>query len=214
MIMNRHFVRLGLPAIAFLTAINGGTAAADEVLRPGNDINCSNLTSPVETADRVLARYGSQARRQEVRNTESEPFDAIVLYPDEPQLRLEVEIKDWGTEDNVSMLNLREKNSRWSMFGLTTGMTLEQVTAANGKPLKLSGFWPHPNGSSFMYGFYKPDQLEGGCDLMVSFTAPAVLATDDPLYGREEILSNDPDLIKRKPLVSALFITWNKPRDK
>jgi hypothetical protein len=210
--MIMRFARLALSAIAALSTL-ASFASADEILRPGNDINCTNLTSPSENADQLMWRYGSQARAEELADTESEPFDGVALYPDDPNLRLEIEPEDWPQAKKIIGINLKQKDSRWSMFGLKIGMTLEDVTAANGVPLKLTGFWQHPDGSYSVFGDFKPGRIEGGCRLIVFLSSPVPLKAGDPLYGLENLASNNPDLMKRHPAVSGLFIVWSKPAE-
>ena len=192
-------------------SIHASFARADEILRPGNDINCTNLTSPSENANQLMSRYGSQARIEEMADTESEPFDGVALHPDDPRLRIEIEPEDWPRAKKIIGINLTQKHSRWSMFGLRIGMTLEDVTAANAKPLKLTGFWQHPDGSYSVFGDFKPGRIYGGCRLIVFLASPVPLKAGDPLYGLENIASNDPNLMKRHPVVSGMFMVWTKP---
>ena len=60
--MKKHIFAATLSTAALLSTLPGRLAFADEILKPGNDINCTNLTSPDETVERLRARYGSQAR--------------------------------------------------------------------------------------------------------------------------------------------------------
>ena len=205
-----YLLAVALSAAAFVSTLQPEVAFADEMLRPGNDINCTNLTSPSENADQLLSRYGSQARIEELADTESEPFDGVALYPDNPHLRIEI-VPYANIKGNIAGINLTQKDSRWTMFGMKIGMTLEDVTAANGEPLKLTGFWQYPDSSYSVFGDFKPGRLDGGCRLAVSLASPVPLKAGDPLYGRDEILSNDPGLLKRRPTVDGLFIRWDRP---
>jgi hypothetical protein len=209
-VQTTYVLAVALSAAAFVSTLQAGVAFADEVLRPGNDINCTNLTSPGENADQLLSRYGSQARIEELADTESEPFDGVALYPDDPRLRIEI-VPYANIRGNIAGINLTQKDSRWTIFGMKIGMTLEEATAANGEPLKLTGFWQYPDGSYSVFGDFKPGRLDGGCRLAVSLASPVPLKAGDPLYGRDEILSNDPDLMKRRPTVDGLFIVWDRP---
>ena len=211
--MKKRIFAATLSTAALLSTLPGRLAFADEILKPGNDINCTNLTSPDETVERLRARYGSQARIEELRDTESEPFPGIALHPDDPHFRIESEPGDWDVKKTIAGINLTQKGSRWSMFGLRIGMPLADVTAANGEPLKLTGFWQHPDGSYSVFGDFRPDRLEGGCRLVVFLASPVPLEAADPLYGLGEIPSDNPDLMKRKPTVNGLFIVWRKPTE-
>ena len=206
---NRLMLAMTVCAVA-IVAFKPDLARSDEVLRPGNDINCTNLTSPTEDVDWLTARYGRQARIEELSDTEGEPYDGVALYPDDARLR--VEIEPFGNiKGHIAGINLIQKDSRWTIFGLKMGMSLEDVTAANRAPLKLTGFWQFAGGNYSAFGDFRPGQLGGGCRLIVSFGSPVPLKADDPLYGRDEIFSNDPDLMKRKPAVDGLFVVWDKP---
>jgi hypothetical protein len=208
---NTRFLAVAFTTIASFVAVNATTTHAEQMLPKGGDITCTYPVASVETGPGLLARFGGNARIEELADTEGEPFDGVVLFPDDPRLRLEVEPEAWDVSKNSASVILKAKESDWTAFGLKVGMTLDEVTAANGGPVKLTGFWQHPDGSYMLIGDFKPGRLQGGCRVIVFFAAPeGQVRTNDPLYGRDVIRSDDPDLLKRNPHVKLFYVTWKK----
>ena len=83
--------------------------------------------------------------------------------------------------------------SQWRIAGLSTGSTLADATAANGRPFELFGF-------EWDYGGIVTDLKDGalydidGCRVMMSFGPGADTTLPGELLGDVELMSDDPRL--------------------
>jgi hypothetical protein len=106
----------------------------------------------------------------------------------------------------VEAINLREKNSLWTIEGLSTGMTPVELTAANGGPVKLSGLETLSDGTFGMLGWLE----RGGCTVVVAFYAPEGVGHSHPLFGKE-IKSDDPRLAALNLTVDVIILRLPQP---
>lgn len=167
-----------------------GPALADD-LPHGGDIRCLAPFSNQETGEGLLARYGQKAKIEEIAGLDGEAFDAVVLYADDPRFRLEVEDRSGTGKERLTAVNVKGRNSLWTVEGLKTGMTLKELSDANGGAVTLSGFWQETETTFAILGWLP----RGNCEVVVVFMAPDRVSITDPLYGKE-IRSDDPRLSK------------------
>jgi hypothetical protein len=211
-IMKSRFSLLVSAALAILAADAGNMVFSAE-RPPGGDVGCKWPINPDETGQVILKRYGKQVRVAVVAGLDGESAAGLQLYPDDPTLRLEIGWSGDVIRSKPTDLYLREKDSKWTVFALKVGMTLEEATAVNGGPLDLSGFEQlRDGGPNAVLGKFRPGKLEGGCKVSVVFTAPdGTVAMPGPLYGLDHIASDNPELLKVRPIVSDLIVSWAPP---
>lgn len=191
---------------AFAAAFCGGSAFADELQR-GGDIKCHKPFSNKDTGLSVMARYKSAARIEEIAGLDGESFNAVVLFPTDPRVRLEVEdVTGSDVSGRVTAVNLKEKNSLWTIEGLSTGMTPAQLTAANGGPVTLSGFEQQTDTTFAMLGWLH----RGDCTVVVAFYAPKGVRFEHPLY-QKEVKSDDPRLAALHLTIDVLILDLPEP---
>ena len=199
---------MSLIGAAFAIAFCTGSAFADELQRGGN-VGCKGPFSNTETGLNVMARYKSAAKIEEVAALDGETYNAVVLFPTEPRFRLEVE--DSSGDDGsgrLTAVNLKEKNSLWTIEGLSIGMTPAELTAANGGPVTLDGINQLSEGSFGLMAWL----TRGDCTVVVTFYAPEGARFDHPLYGKE-IKSDDPRLAPLDLKLDVLILQLPTPAE-
>lgn len=194
-------------AATVLSAVGASAMAAEQPA--SHDLTCKSPVTPNETGHDLLKRFGKLVRVAVVSDIEGEQYPGLMLYPDDPKQQLEIDMTSDAVRGKVSEATVKDE-SLWTAYGLKLGMTLEEVTKANGGPLDLWGFQQFGDGGKYsVLGYFRPGKLEGGCKLLVVFTArPHSVAMPGPLYGLEHIASDNPELMKVGPLVTELSVTW------
>lgn len=177
-----------------------GSAFAAELPRGGN-ITCQGPFSISDSTQSVVARHMSDARVSELTGLHGEPVHGLLLFPDDPHARLEME-DTIGTEGRVTSINIREKNSLWTVEGLKIGMTPRELAEANGRPVNLSGFRQMP-GNIFATLAWLP---RGDCTVLVVFSARKGMRFD-PRKSETEVSSDDPRLARLDLRVSELILS-------
>jgi len=180
---------LSLIVTAFAAALCAGSAFAHELQRGGN-VSCQGPFTNKETGLDVMARYKSAAKIEEITALDGESFNGVVLFPTDSRARLEVEDTTGGdASGRLTAVNLKEKNSQWTIEGLSTGMTPAELTAANGGPVTLSGIEQLSESTFGLLGWL----TRGDCTVVVTFHAPEGAGFKHPLY-QKEVKSDDPRL--------------------
>ena len=181
----------GMPLIgaALAIAFCAGSAFADELQRGGN-VTCKGPFSNKDTGLSVMARYKSAAKIEEVAGLDGEQYNAVVLFPSDLRARLEVEdVSGSDGSGRLQAVNLKEKNSLWTIEGLSAGMTPAELTAANGGPVTLDGVQQLSESTFGLSGWLK----RGDCTVVVTFYAPERVRFEHPLYGKD-VRTDDPRL--------------------
>lgn len=201
-------------ALAIL-AVDAGNMVFSAERPPGGDVGCKWPVNPDETGLVILKRLGKQARVAVVAGLDGKSAPGLQLYPDDPTLRLEIGWPGDVIRSKPTDFYLREKDSKWTVFGLRVGMTLDEVTAVNGGPFDLSGFEQLRDGGPNAVSVEFPrGKLEGGCRVIAVFSAPdGTVAMPGPLYSLEHIASDNPELLKVRPILSDLLILWEPPEE-
>lgn len=195
-----HFPLIFLVGAAISFALSSGSAFADELQRGGN-ITCQGPFSKEDGRKSVMARYKSRARVAKLMGLDEEPVEGLLLFPDDPRSRLEIE-EAIGTAGRVTSVNLREKNSLWTIEGLSIGMTSWDVARINGGPFSLSGF-RQMSGATFATLTWLQ---RGDCEVVAVFKAPRGVRFEHPLH-ETEVRSDDPRLARLNLRVDELIFS-------
>jgi|GEM_PF-3183714 len=156
--------------------------------RADNAITCNWPAQQGDTAQDLEALFGDDARIQMVAGGEGTEIPGVVLWPDDPARQIEVIFADAA---RTQVTNVRVFNgSRWEVGGLSTGDTIAQATAANGKPFVLLGFeWDYGGAVFDLKGGALADL--DGCRAMMSFGPSAETKLPNGLVGDIELMSDD-----------------------
>lgn len=193
-----------LPVVTVLAAmLSGGVAVAQDLPR-GGDITCEGPFSSKDTGESLLARFGPQAGIMEVPDLSGEAGDTLVLYPGDRSARLEAGDANGNGTGGITSLTVKGPDTVWTVGGLRIGTSLNKLTDINGGPLKLTGFWQEQE-TVFTMTASMP---LGECNVDIVMFAPDGMTTMHPLYGLENIQSNDPRLGEFRLKIDQLIIMW------
>ena len=198
------FASAGLLALALAT----GPAMAAAPARPSFAATCAGPVTRSDSAASLLRRFAGNARRETLPGAEGETFPGVVLYPRDPQRRIEVAFSD-ARMTQVSMLILRGARSVWSAGGLALGDGIDKITASNGRSFALTGFeWDYAGSVIDLKGGAL-SHLPGGCTLTLRFSPPAnASSTPESLMGDVRLESTNPALRRLRPVVSEITLNW------
>ena len=135
---------------------------------------------------------------------------ASVIFPDDPQQRLEV----WwinATSHSGTYLIVITGQSDWTApGGLRLGLTLDELEKLNHKSFKLKGFDKNGVATISDWGGGELASLAGGCNAGLSLRAdPKVSAkTISALSPNKEYASSNPQMRAAKPTVSEILIGY------
>ena len=169
--------------------------AAPDAAEPG-ELTCTSPIRADDSADTLIARYGPAAQRMTVPGAEGMDTPGVVLWANDPARR--VEVLFWDDALTRPAHIAVPAGSAWRVVGLAANAPLSAVTAANGRPFKLSGF-------GWDYGGMVTD-LAGGalasaaapCSVVLRFTVSAdlpagtmgdgvTLSSDDPRLAGKDV---------------------------
>ena len=130
---------ISLAGFFFLTITLGfSQVSADRWLIPGNDEKGS-INGGVTRSD-LVQRYGAaNVVEQEVGLGEGDTDTATVLFPKDPQRRIEILWLDREKEAYPGSVSISGKASRWhAVHGISLGMLYRDLARINGRPFPIS----------------------------------------------------------------------------
>lgn len=180
----------------------GGTAEAFAM-------SCTAFAGTSEAA--LIAAYGADnIVEQTLPGAEGESYTASVLFPNDPERRLEIVWADQTERTQPATISVSGERSTWTgPNGLSLGDDLARVEQVNGKPFKLWGFgWDYGGWvSDWDGGAFAPN---GGCMARVRFQATA---ENNNVQGDSEFLSNAPEMIDSVPRVTEFALVFETPQN-
>lgn len=193
---------------AAMSSANGDGIADDTAPESPDAITCSYPVHPGESAQGILQRFGKEARREQLEG-EGGAYDAVVLWPDSPEKRLEISFSDDRMEE-VDSVHIGSQSPLWTVAGLKVGTTLEQVEHLNGRPFQLYGFGWDYGGTVFDWNGGALDTIEGGCSVgvLIADRPPMDTTLPDELIGERALRSDLPSLKSFKFRVNHLWISF------
>ena len=93
------------------------------------------------TIDNLRRRFGAaNVKRATIDGAEGETSKGVLLFANDPQRRAELVFADQERARGVGSIRVRGKHSRWHLAnGVRVGMRLQELVAANGKPVSFNG---------------------------------------------------------------------------
>jgi len=119
-----------------------GVAADADVDTPDNAFVLPGALGP-DTDVAALRRLfgGSNVRVGEVPGPEGTTAQGVTLFADDPSRRAYLYFQNETEGAGLALVNIKDRPSRWALdSGVRPGMSLSELLALNGKPVKLMGF--------------------------------------------------------------------------
>jgi hypothetical protein len=134
---------------------------------------------------------------------------ASVIFPDDPQQRLEVWWKN-GSSSGTYLIVINGQSDWIAPGGVRLGLTLAELEKLNHKSFKLKGFDKDGIAAISDWGGGELASLAGGCNNGVSLRAdPKVSAKIiGALSPNKEYASSNPQMRAAKPTVSEILIGY------
>jgi hypothetical protein len=145
----------------------------------------------------------------EVEGPENSKIMASVLFPRDPQRRLEMLWNNTTSRSGTQVIVINGKSAWSGPKGVRLGTQLAAVEKMNGKPFKITPF--AADGSSaadWQEGALL--SLQGGCKIGMRFIADPRAPEDAraQLAGQKELLSSDPGVRALRPTVAEILIGY------
>ena len=135
---------------------------------------------------------------------------ASVIFPDDPQQRLEVWWKNATSSSGTHLIVITGQSDWTAPGGLRLGLTLAELEKLNHKSFKLKGFDKNGVAAGSDWGGGELASLAGGCTAGLSLRAdPKVSAKIiGALSPNKEYASSNPQMRAAKPTVSEILIGY------
>jgi len=168
------------------------------------------------SASDLVRAYGSgNVRDSSIELGEGETARGSLLFPDDPQRRVEILWHDPENRRAVRRAVLRGERSRWMLpQRISLGSALTEVEAKNGRPFKLTGFaWDYAGAVTSWEGGALDSLLPG----VRLYFEPRIEDRAAPAYGRlqgdREFGSDAPDMRALAPRVYQIFVDFEPHPD-
>src|SRR6516165_9572097 len=134
---------------------------------------------------------------------------ASVIFPDDPQQRLEVWWKN-ANSSGIYLIVIAGKSEWTAPGGLRLGLTLAELEKLNHKSFKLKGFDKNGAATISDWGGGELASLSGGCNAGLSLRADAKVSAKiiGALSPNKEYASSNPQMRAAKPTVSEILIGY------
>jgi hypothetical protein len=135
---------------------------------------------------------------------------ASVIFPDDPQQRLEVWWKNASSSSGTYLIDITGQSDWTAPGGLRLGLTLAELEKLNHKSFKLKGFDKNGIAAISDWGGGELASLAGGCNDGVSLRADPKVSTKiiGALSPNKEYASSNPQMRTAKPTVSEILIGY------
>lgn len=218
--MTRAFVLMVL--VAALLAGCGGSeptpgtsfppsAAEDWTIIPG--VRAGGLSRSSSEADLARAYGAANLSDSAIALGEGETSPGTLLFPDDPQRRIEILWVDPVSRRAFRRLVLRGERSLWTLpQGVSLGTNLARLEELNGRPFRLAGFaWDYAGVVTSWEGGRLDSLLEGS----YIYLAPRIEDRAGPAYqrvlGDRSFMSSSPDMKALDPRVYQIFVDFAVP---
>ena len=197
---------LALPVLTVLAVVAGG----DKPLM----LTCTSPIPADASAQSLVAAFAkANVRSEMLGGAEGETERGTVLFPNDPQKRLEIRWKDTKHQRRPATISISNK-SQWKVsiphltpLLLGIGASLSEVEEANGKPFKVAGFaWDYGGYPAFTGGRL---DVKKGCGVVFRFNpdSHAKEVDVDKVSGESNFSSRSPELRKVRPYVSVIGLS-------
>jgi hypothetical protein len=213
-------VHLHLVLIVLIAAVDAGcgdpipaertplerAAVEDWKIEPG--VRMGALTRNASELDLVRAYGGRNVRDSSITRGEGVTARGTLLYPDDPQRRVEVLWSDAGAKREPLRIVLRGERSRWMLpQEISLGSSLSELERRNGRPFRLSGFgWDYAGAVTSWEGGALDSLLRGVHLYLEPRAEDRAGAAYRRLQGDREFDSENADMKRLDPRVYQITV--------
>jgi hypothetical protein len=135
---------------------------------------------------------------------------ASVIFPDDPQQRLEVWWTNASSHSGIYLIVITGQSDWTAPGGLRLGLTLAELEKLNHKSFKLTGFDKNGGATGWDWNGGELASLAGGCNAGLSMRADPKASTKliGALSANKEYASSNPQIRAAKPTVSEILIAY------
>ena len=206
---------MAIVAIAMLPVSSGcerPSNVAWEIV-PGTRLG---VLDPSESELELQAGYGAPfIRHTRVSMGEGEQAPGTVLYPDDPEKRIEIVWQDTTVRRYPARAILSGTKSQWKLpRGVTLGTTLADLERLNGRPFRLAGFgWDYAGVVTSWNGGALDSLFRGKAWL---YLEPPGDRSQDPRYaevqGDGTFASDAPAMRALEPRITRIQVAFAEPQ--
>lgn len=167
------------------------------------ELSCNFPIKASDTAKSLQAKFGKDAKLQDIGGPEGTSVKGIVIYPNSPQKRLEVILNE--KTNKVESILVRNPKSTWTIKGLKMGSNLKEALAVNKAPISMQGFGWDYGGFTTNYHHGKLDKANN-CIIGLRFDDSKIANVPDTILGDKIINSDMKDLQKANPIISEISV--------
>lgn len=163
------------------------------------EIACDGPFAPDSSEARLKDAFGAEnVVTGEVDGPEGSTIIATTVFPNDPDKKM---VFGWWDEEAMAELSYVELAPGDTAFGVSRGMSVDEVEALNGEPFTMTGLWWDYGGyAGFQSG--KLADLPGGCYLSLSFDT----TVDVPDGLNVDSISGDQQVPSSEPLLDQLAV--------
>ena len=158
----------------------------------------------------VQAAGAANVAYQRVATGGGDKIGATVIYPKDPNRRLEVVWTDHKARTKPSTVRVVNQ-SQWAVDnGLRIGASIAEVEALNGKPFRLYGFGWELGGVMLDWLDGALSRLPGGCSVQMRFGVAdgKQPSAGHPAFGENELVSSSTAVRGLAPTVSEFALSY------
>ena len=138
------------PVLILPLALSGAAAWLEPhrgAQQPALELSCTHFTATMTEAE-LQARYGAEnVDSAGVVGFDDGPQPGVVVFPNEPEARLEIIWADPVGKRWPALVMVRDSATRWrTPSGIRVGMDLRSLERANRRPFRLRGLWAEGGG--------------------------------------------------------------------
>jgi hypothetical protein len=204
--MNGNYFRVAAMIATIVFLCRG--SVADQTSLP-RTVTCEGPFASNTNHAKLVSAFGAEnVTFQELEGMEGDKFWATVVYPNDPQKRLEIDWKDVTRRRHLAVIAF-SGNAKWvAGHNVKLGMTLARIEALNGRPFQILDFDTDGGGIVMDWKGGALTWVSGGCKMSVRFgpDSQAPPSAFQKLTG-QDLFSNNPDIGALKLRVIEIFVT-------
>lgn len=192
------------------TASPAETPAADNwTIVPGKSVGTITAATTLKEMEH---RFGkANVKPGQLPGAEGEMYDGVVIFPNDPQKKLEIGWRD-GKGQHPGTVTIEGDKSVWKTEdGIAVGTSLKDLEKLNGGPFAISGFGWDYGGTVFGWGDKGKLKSKYGGNLVLRLNppenAPEKLA--NKVMGDNTFQSSNPAMQQLNPKVEQIIVTLN-----